>query len=316
MTRFRISVLHSNLNDMKSRILISVIFVIANYSVSFSQNDGAANTGLAFLKFGAGARAIAMGEAYSAVSNDATAFIYNPARLSFGMKSNLVLMHNVQVQDMNTDFAAVKFPLSEKITMGIGLITTSINDIEVRNIPGAAIEKFDSRNLSTGVSFGYKLNPNLSIGITGKFLFEKIYVDEASGLGFDFGTSYSKDNYSLAFAVSNIGSVNELKNQSSKLPALVRLGGGYGFTKKKFTFNFALDGFKVLDGGSFHVHAGGEAGFNNIFYLRLGYQTEYDNRGLTTGIGFKYKAFDVDYAFVPYKDEFGTSNTFSLGINF
>ncbi|MEO8665202.1 MAG: PorV/PorQ family protein [Ignavibacteria bacterium] len=301
---------------IKNKILIIIFLSSIICTDGFSQNDGSGNTGLAFLKFGVGARAIAMGDAYSSVTEDATAFIYNPARLSFGVKSNLSLMHNQSVQDLKTDFVAIKFPLGEKIAMGIGLFTTSITGIEIRNIPGAPVDKFDSRNLSTGISLGYKINPNLSVGVTGKFLFEKIYVDEASGLGFDFGTNYSKDNYSLAFVVANIGSVNKLKNESSKLPAMVRFGGSYKLSKDKFGFNIGLEGLKVLDGGKFHVNAGAEAGYKDFVFLRLGYQTEYDNKGITTGIGFKYKALNVDYAFVPYKSEFGSSNSFSLGINF
>ncbi len=40
----------------------------------------------------------------------------------------------------------------------------------------------------------------------------------------------SKDNYSLAFVVSNLGSMDDLKNQSTKLPASVRFGGSYKYT--------------------------------------------------------------------------------------
>lgn len=298
------------------KTILIIFFTSALYTNLSAQNDGAANTGMAFLKFGASAKAIAMGDAFSSVSEDATAYIYNPARLNFGNKSNVTLMHNASIQDNNTDFIAVKFPLSKNFSMGVGFFTTSISDIEVRTIPGVTTEKFTARNLSTGVSFGYKVNPNLSIGVTGKFLFEKIYVDEASGLGFDFGTNYSKNNFSLAFVVSNLGSVNELRNQSTKLPALVRFGGSYKFSKNKFSFNLGADAFKILDGGIFHFHAGGEAGYKDFIFLRAGYQSGYDNRNLTTGLGIKYKALSFDYAFVPYKNEFGTSNTFSLGINF
>src|SRR6187399_725063 len=145
---------------IKNKIFI-IIFLSSVISFNaFAQNDGSGNTGMAFLKFGVGARAIAMGDAYSSISEDATAFIYNPARLNFGVKSNLSLMHNQSVQDMKTDFIAIKFPLSEKISMGIGLFTTSINGIEIRSIPGGPLDKFDARNLSTGISFGYKINPN------------------------------------------------------------------------------------------------------------------------------------------------------------
>ncbi|MDQ3020700.1 MAG: PorV/PorQ family protein [Bacteroidota bacterium] len=290
-----------------------LMFVCSNI---FAQNDGAGNTGLAFLKLGVGARSIAMGEAYSSLSDDATAFIYNPARLNFGVTSNVSLMHNASVQDVNTDFIAAKFTLGSKLALGVGFFSTSVNDIEIRQIPGASIGTFDAQNLSTGVSLGYKINPNLSVGVTGKFLFEKIYVDEASGFGFDIGSNYSKDNFSFALVLSNLGSMTELKNQKSKLPSSIRLGGSYKYTKNNLGLTFGLDGLKVFDGGEFHVLAGGEAGYKDFVFLRLGYQTSFENKGISTGLGFKYKAFTVDYAFVPYQNEFGTSNTFSLGINF
>lgn len=282
-----------------------------------AQNDGAASTGLAFLKLGAGARSLAMGEAYSSVTNDATAFIYNPARLIIGDKGNVSLMHNFSAQDVSMDYISAKFPSGKKLAFGIGVFTTSVNDIEVRNTPGAAIEKFDARNLSTGLSLGYLVSANLSVGITGKLIYEKIYIDDASGFGFDFGTNYSKDNYSLSFVVANIGSVSALKNVSTKLPSLVRFGGSYKFNASKtLSILAAAEGFQVLSGGSFHLHSGAEAAYKDFLFLRLGYQSGYENRGITTGVGFRYQAWSVDYAFIPYTDDFGTGNAISLGINF
>lgn len=302
---------------LNNKIILSIIYLAVLCTTEiFAQNDGAGNSGLSFLKFGASARAISMGDAYSSVTEDATAYIYNPARLNFGIKSNLTLMHNASAQDLTTDYISIKFPLGSKFAMGVGFFTTSVSGIQIRNIPGASIDEFDTRNLSTGVSFGYLINPNFSVGLTGKFLFEKIYVDEASGFAFDLGTSYSKDNYSFAFVVSNIGSMNELKNESSKLPTLVRLGGSYKGTASKFSYNLALEGLQVIDGGTFHVNTGGEIGYKDFAFLRLGYQTSYENRGFTTGVGFKYKALNLDYAFVPYTSDFGTGNSISLGINF
>ncbi|MEO8209469.1 MAG: PorV/PorQ family protein, partial [bacterium] len=288
-----------------TKSIIKIFLLMFICSNVFAQNDGAGNTGLTFLKLGVGARSIAMGEAYSSLSDDATAYIYNPARLNFGVKSNVSLMHNASVQDVNTDFIAAKFILSSSLALGVGFLSTGVNNIEIRQIPGASIGTFDAQNLSTGVSLGYKINPNLSIGVTGKFLFEKIYVDEASGFGFDLGSNYSKDNFSIALVLSNLGSMSPLKNQKSKLPSLIRLGGSYKYSKNNFGLTFGLDGLKVFDGGEFHVLAGGEAAYKDFVFLRLGYQTSYENRGISTGIGFKYKALAVDYAFVPYQNEFG-----------
>jgi hypothetical protein len=280
-----------------------------------AQNDGAGSTGLSFLKLGVGARSIAMGDAYSSLTDDATSVVYNPSRLLYGAKNNVILMHNSSGQDLNNDFLAAKISF-DKVAFGIGIIKSSVDDIEVRSAPGASVEKFNAQNLSIGVSLAYRINPNISVGITSKFLYEKIYVDDASGVGFDFGTNYDKDNLSFSFVVANLGSVNELRNTSTKLPSLVRFGGGYRINKGNISVRLAADGFKVLDGGGLHVHTGGELGYNDLLFARVGYQTNYENKGLTAGVGVKYKSFSLDYAYTPYLNDFGTGNTFSLALNF
>lgn len=298
---------------MKKTVLI--IFILLYSAFSYAQNDGAANTGLAFLKLGVGARSIAMGEAFSSVVDDGTAVIYNPARLNSGSNNNVTLMYNSAMKDLTNNFIGVKFKYN-KLGIGLGLFKTNIADIEIRTIPGAPIDKFDAQNLSANLSLCYELYSNLSVGVTSKMLYEKIYIDEASGYAFDIGTNYSKDNLSLSFVLSNLGSINALKEVSTKLPTSVRFGGAYSFIKNNFNFILALDGFKVLDGGKLHINSGAEVSYKDIVFIRAGYQTAYENKGFTTGIGFKYKGINMDYAFVPYSDSFGTSNTLSLGFNF
>lgn len=296
--------------------IIIIIFLFLSFTQLKAQNDGPGNTGFSVLKLGIGARAIGMGEAFSSVTDDASAVIYNPARLSFIDKSNVIIMHNELLQDVNTNFIAGRFPLSSKLVLGFGLLSTSITGIEIREIPGAAIDDFDANNLSAGLSLGYKVNQNVYLGITGKYLYEKIYVNDASGFAFDFGGNYVKNNFSVALVFSNIGSVNSLLNLETNLPTSVRFGGSYKFSKDKFSFLLGLDGYKVFNGGNFHVNAGGETGYKDFVFLRLGYQTAFENKGFTSGLGFKYKAVYFDYAFVPYSSGYGNSNTFSLGLNF
>jgi hypothetical protein len=297
------------------KITTIVLIIFALSKLSYAQNDGAGNTGLSFLKLGVGARSISMGEAFSSISDDATAVIYNPSRLNFGLSNNVTIMHNSSVQDLTTDFIGGKFVI-DKFAFGVGLLRTSVSDIEIRTLPGKPLDKFDATNLSLGISIGYKLTKYLSVGITSKFLYEKIYVDEASGIGFDFGTSYTKDNLNFAFVVANIGSINELRNVTTKLPTLVRFGSSYSYSINNFSFLIGVDGFKVLDGGQFHIHSGGEIGYKDFVFARVGFQSNYENKNFTTGLGFKYKNINLDYAFVPYTSEFGSSNTFSLGISF
>lgn len=299
---------------MRNIIIIIISVFVFSVSPAFAQNDGSANTGLSFLKSGTGARSLAMGEAYSSVSDDATSVLYNPALVNTG-SSNVTVSHNISMLDYKASFAGSKF-IFGKFGLGVGLIRAGVDDIEVRMVPGAPLEKFNSQNLSLNVSAAYQIYENFSVGVTSKLLYEKIYVDEASGLGFDIGTAYRKDNLALSFVVANIGSINELKDVSTKLPTLVRFGGGYFYSVKDFSFIFAVEGFKVLDGGLFHIHSGIESGYKDFVFLRAGFMTNYENKSLSAGIGFKYKGLNIDYAFTPYSISFGTGNTFSIGYNF
>lgn len=296
------------------RILITIIITLCFGSL-FAQNDGAGNTGLSFLKLGIGANAIAMGEAFSSVTTDATAIFYNPARLNLGEMNNVTAMYYSGMKDLTTNFIAAKIKLG-KLGIGVGALKTSVEGIEVRTIPGNPIDIFDAQDFSFSIGMGYEIYKDLSIGITSKLLYEKIFVDEASGYSFDIGTSYYSNNFSASFVLANLGSMNELRNESTKLPTSFRLGSSYSFSKNDFSFIFALESFKILDGGLLHINSGLDIGFKKMFFLRVGYQTNYENRSFTSGIGIKYKNFSLDYAFIPQTLGFGVTNAFSLGFNF
>lgn len=282
-----------------------------------AQNDGAGNTGLAFLKLGITSRSIALGEAVVSSTGDASATHYNPAALFNGSNVNLIFMHNKQILGARTEFLAGKIKGS-KFAFGFSLNNTAVDDIEVREIPGQPIETFNAQNFAMGLSLGYKVNEMLSLGITGKFLFEKIYVDNASGFAVDLGGLYKKERLSVGLAISNLGSMSELRNVSSKLPVSVRGGASYlvPITGLQSGLLIGVDGYKVLDGGKMHANAGAEFLYKDFLALRVGYQSGYENKGLTTGIGLKYKSINLDYAFVPYKYSLGSSHTITLGTNF
>lgn len=256
-----------------------------------------------------------MGEAFSSLSDDGTAFIYNPARMNASENGNVTAMFNKTMLDMTTNYVGAKFRI-KKFGIGVGLLKTTISDIEVRNNPGAPLEKFNADNFSGGISLSYEVYNNLAVGITGKLLYEKIYIDEASGFGMDFGANYIYNNFSFAAVLSNVGSMNALKNSETKMPTSLRFGASYNYKKDNLSITGAVDGYKVLDGGTFHGHFGAEGGYKDFVFLRAGYMSGYDNKGFTAGVGFKYKSLYLDYAFQPYSTGFGSGNSISLGYNF
>jgi hypothetical protein len=300
---------------MKKLLVISAI--IFNFGSVIAQNDGTGNTGLSFLKLGVTSRAVSLGEAVVSSSHDASATHYNPAALFLGSDVNVLFMHNEQILGVRTEFLAAKIKF-EKLAFGLNLNNTSVSDIEVREIPGAPIDKFDAQNFAMGLSAAYKINEMIQVGLTAKFLYEKIYIDNASGFAFDFGGLYSKDNLSIGASFANFGSMTELRNESTKLPSSLRFGASYLINVPSVDggVRVGADGFKVIDGGKFHFNGGAEFIYKDFLAVRLGYQSGYEDRNITTGIGLKYKAFSLDYAFIPYRFSLGSSHTITVGTSF
>ena len=283
--------------------------------VALSPGSGqVGQTGLAFLKLGVGARSLGMGEAYSAIASDPSAMYYNPASLSLSGASQILLMHKEWIQDTRTEYVAATAAMS-KVTLGISVNATSVNNIEVREGPGPAQGTFDAHNAAIGISGAYRIDSSLSIGATGKYLYEKILVNEASGFGIDLGGWYETPwNVRLALAVSNIGSVGELGYEATKIPTTIRAGGAYVTRIESMdgAVTIASDIVSITGEGTTHLHMGAELNYRQTLSLRVGYQTGYDARSITSGVGFKYGQFQLDYAFAPTKFDLGAAHTFSL----
>ena len=283
----------------------------------------AGKSGLSFLKLGASARGIAMGDAMSANVSGAAATYYNPAGLlnssAEDSRTQVMLMHKEWIQDTRTEYFATSFWLGDNDALGFFLNSTTIAEIEIRTRPGTPEGTFTARNFSIGASYAHAIGENLRVGFTGKFLYEKIFVDEASGLAFDFGVQYvtSIENLSVGASLSNLGSINELRTESSKLPAFVRIGPAYSvdFESINSKLILATDFLHSFPDDLSRMNLGSELVFNKTFAARVGYQIGSEGRGFAAGIGVHYGALALDYAYSPLSFDLGNSHTISLVLN-
>ncbi|MBT8386938.1 MAG: hypothetical protein KJO12_05960, partial [Ignavibacteria bacterium] len=74
------------------------LYLLIFLASSLAMAQSAGNSGLSFLKFGFGARNIAMGDAGASASNDLTALFYNPSRLVSTEMNEVMFMHNEWLQ--------------------------------------------------------------------------------------------------------------------------------------------------------------------------------------------------------------------------
>jgi len=294
-------------------VFLLMVFLTAE---AFAQ---AGKTGLSFLKLGIGGRAVGMGEAYVALANDATALHYNPAGIAYESKTDITIMHNEWIKDVRTEFLGVKVPMSH-YALGVFVNTTNVSGIEIRQVPGPSEGTFSAHDFAAGASFAYQINPSFSIGITGKFLYEKLLVDESLGGAVDVGIMYLSpiEELRFGFTASNLGAMSKLREERTKLPSSIRIGSVYLVTISSLssTVTLGLDGFKVIADDNVHVHAGGEFDYNRTFAVRLGYQFGYESKGISAGVGIRYNIFKLDYGFTPFSLDIGNTHTVSVGVEF
>jgi len=298
---------------MKKIILISLI----SASVVFPQSAG--SSGLSFLKFGFGARNIAMGDAGSVASNDLSALFYNPARLNSVEMNEVMFMHNEWIQDVSSEIGGIKWNMFS-LPWAVGFNVTSVDDIEVREIPGEPVSTFNANYFFMSLSSGFTVINDLDFGASIKYLYEGLLNDQANGIGFDFGLNYKTpvNGLTASTVIKNIGSMNALRNEETKLPADFRLGSSYQFDVEsaKLDIITAAEFQKYLDADDIHFNLGGDIIYDQLLALRAGYQTGYESRGFTAGLGIMWGGLRFDYAFMPFSLGLGNANLFSLQFKF
>jgi hypothetical protein len=279
------------------------------------------NSGLAFLKLGVSGRSVAMGDALSAVVSGAAAAALNPAGLpgDHGARTNeLMFMHREWIQDTRTEFLGACAALDAHNALGAFVNTTTVSGIEIRSIPGEAEATFTARDLAAGLSYGRSFDSTFSLGITVKFLYEKILVNETTGCGLDLGVQARLpiEGLSAGAVLSNIGSMSVLAAEPTKLPAAARVGFAYSpvIGENRSSLLVAGDLAYVLPESRLYENAGLEWTWQETISLRTGYQFGSSGRGFTAGLGVHYAFIMLDYAFARVSSDLGNGHIVSLAI--
>jgi hypothetical protein len=275
-----------------------------------------AGTGLAFLEIPVGARESALGGAGVALVTGPTSAIYNPATLAF-TKRGVALMHTKHYGDTKAEFIGVTLRAG-RFYFSPHYWGTRISDIEYRIGPTQQpISTFDAVNSAVGGSVAYKANENLSFGLTGHYLYQKIQIESSDGWSLDAGASYKPpvDGLLLGLAVNHLGHVNEFVTEKPKLPTTLRGGASYKHSLHNLGHLLVTaEGLGIYE-NSPQFKGGIEYCAPDYVALRVGYVTGLEAQGISLGLGLFFKQFHLDYAFIPYKEELGEGHRFSLGLD-
>jgi hypothetical protein len=313
------------------RILAAVLAALLAAGPAHAGNSLAGTLGSRFLKRGAGARAGAMAEAFTAVADDAYAAYYNPAGLAQLTGTQLAGAHTASFQGINYEVLDFAYPFGKQDShhaLALGIYHLSVDDIERRVGDSTdAVGTFGASDGAYALSYAYAIQPRLSLGVTGKYILQTLDSYRASAFAADVGALYhaapkARRPIRLAAVIKNMGTKpSYVKGQEGDpLPMAVTLGGSIDAVPHRLRLN--LDMTKYRD-TRFFAAAGGEymhpLADNVMTALRFGYSTQRSDlegfRAMTFGAGFSFHKARFDFAWVPFGN-LGDTFRYSLLVKF
>lgn len=282
---------------MKLYVKIIVLSLLSSVLLNASSEAG-----MSYLKRGISASEISMGNTGVASFNGIGTYNINPATLLNDENKELLLSYSALFQDYNYYNLAYKttflnFPVAFQIS------NAKISGIESRLVPGELQSTFDVNYLTAQMGTAFSIQDGLRFGLSAKYLYQSVLVDDESGYAFDFGLSYKNiyDRVSLGLSVRNIGNMDGLRNVETKLPADLNAGLSYNYELKEYLINttFLAEYQNYFADNISHIKFGCEVNYSNFISVRAGYITNSEVNKLAFGFGVKYNIIAFDYAFQP-----------------
>jgi hypothetical protein len=251
---------------MKRFTLIAALAALASMPVTaYATNESQA--AVLFLLIEPGARQAGMGEAFSAISDDASAGYYNPAGLAYQDKNkkNLQFMHTNWLPKLVNDMYYEYLGYSQ-YAEGWGHFAFNLvyfnqgEQARTNSLSPDIIGKFTSFELMASGSYGATMTERLSLGLTMKAIYSRLAdvgqeAEKGKGIGssfaLDFGAMYKPpiNGLSLSAVMHNLGpKISYIDvSQADPLPLNFVLGAAYIPVDTEFNrLTFALDIYKPL----------------------------------------------------------------------
>jgi len=280
--------------------------------------------GAQFLEIGISARAVGMGDAFVAVSDDATAMYYNPAGLTQLYDREVVVAAIDYPADIQYGFAGIAYPLYRfGGVLGIGMYALDAGDMQetTYEYSEGTGRTFGAASYALAMSYGRNLTDRFSVGLTLKFIDEHYEDERSSGWAADVGTSYNTGfrNFKISMVITNFGPDMTFISESYPLPINFRFGGAIDIVEgEHHRGTFSLEAQHPSDNLE-KYNAGFEYSLDSHYFLRVGQRFQYDEGSFSAGGGihvpFESMELQLDYAYQDY-GLLTQAHRFTLGLKF
>ncbi|OGS21680.1 MAG: hypothetical protein A2252_11790 [Elusimicrobia bacterium RIFOXYA2_FULL_39_19] len=250
-----------------------------------------------------GARAMGMGEAFTAISDDANAIYWNPSGMANMTKKEFSAMHLSGFVDNTYTSMAFAYPGST-LVFGGGVMMYDGGSFELNTVSETKMLKAQTDNLVvlsvakkdfiTGQSSAW--NVGASFKYLSSTLIEKY---SANTYALDFGVLTKSEKTSVGFLIQNIGSGIMYFEETDPLPMNIRAGVAYKM-QDSYLSDVTVSGEVVKPfEEEVKVHLGAEYWYAKLLALRVGFKTGYSLESYTAGIGIHVTGYQFDMGFGP-----------------
>lgn len=318
-------------------IRISILLIVLVVSGVWGRNGDGGYAG-AFLRMAYGARAQALGDAYSAIPEGAISGMYNPALLPHLPHRQLALAYGYLPLDRRTSFVGFAMPLQPhrdesgqlmKAGFSLAWLRAGVNNIDGRDMSGNSIGTFSNSEDAFYFSFAMAPVSMFSVGLSAKVLYNRMpnmTNDDAAltsrGFGIDIGAYLTPiNNFALGVVLRdnnskytwNTDKVWERGTSTTyKFPRVLRVAASYR-VPRWLLLTAELEDSKEQNP---RFHAGAEFNYQEIGSLQLGL----DDLRPCFGLGFGAYLFNrrttLNYAYVFADEGPGADHLFTWCFDF
>ena len=308
--------------------LLLCLFAGRAGAADFSRESVGTTSG-SFLQIAVSARCAALGEACSALADDASALYWNPAGLIDVVSNSVVLMHSSYLADTHFEYMAFAHNAQDVGSWGVSLQYMGMGTLAGMDDSGTSTGDFSPYDLAVSVGFSTYVSglnkfpeERFVLGASAKIISSKI-TQQDNTMAVDGGilTPYLFDKtLRMSLVFSNLMGTLRYYDETESLPVTIRLG-----SRIMMVDNLDITADLVAVQNNYpYLAMGGELRlpvYNNLTgALRLGFNTravsDYEGfHNITMGLGLAGRTVGVDYAFSPF-GVIGSVHRLSCNIKF
>lgn len=338
------------MNNKGLILLVAMLMVTLLVSSSQATVTKYAQAGMPFLKIDPDGRSAGMGSAVTAVSNNALAMFSNPAGMGYTEGLDLAITQTNWIADISHYAIGAAYGLANLGTFGVNVVYMDYGDMRrtapysgsdptLKDVGYLDLGTFTVGEYAIGLSYSRRISSQFSIGGNVKFVRqdlswsetldvssgEKVRTDNVQDLAaFDFGTLYFTGwkDLRIGMSIRNFSDQGRYVDQRFELPLTMSLGAAMNILSiwsddTTHMLNVAIDAQHPRDYEE-RLHLGFEYVLAEMLALRAGYKFNYDEEGLTFGVGVdkSFGTFGVrfDYAYGAFGDFFGQVHRTSFAV--